>query len=281
MGRPRALFGLLIGAMLFAVPMQVRAQDQTLADIRQELEFVYGEILRLRRELSTTGSAGLPVASSAPALQRIDALEQEVRRLTGDVEQQQYHIDQIVKDGTNRIGDLEFRLCELEAGCDVLTDLDRTAPLGGMVVPKSGRVTTPGNAPTVDTSTATVSEQSSFNQAFSAYEAGNYANAAAMFESFALAFPSGPLSGEAYFWRGEALAATNSWSDAALSFLESFSGSPAGVKAPDALFKLGVSLGQLGQVEEACLMLSEVPVRYPASNVVAGSNAEFAGLGCS
>jgi len=277
-GGRRVVVGLVLGAMLLGAPVQ--AQDQTLADVRQELEYVYGEILRLRRELSTTGSAGLASGSSAPALQRIDALEQEVRRLTGDVEQQQFQIDQVVKDGTNRIGDLEFRLCELEAGCDVTT-LKRAAPLGGMVVPKTGNLGAGSTTKPVIKSDATVSEQSSFNQAFSAYEAGDYINSAAMFENFALAFPGGPLSGESYFWRGEALAASENWNDAALSFLESFSGSPAGVKAPDALYRLGISLEKLGQVQEACLMLSEVPVRYPAAGVVAQANAEFAGLGCS
>lgn len=276
----RILVAVLAAAVLLGVPAHVQAQDQTLADIRQELEHVYGEILRLRRELSTTGSAGLPVASSAPALQRIDALEQEVRRLTGDVEQQQFKIDRVVKDGTNRIGDLEFRLCELEAGCNVM-NLDRTAPLGGMVVPKQGNAGGNTRIKPVVSSDVTVSEQSSFNQAFSAFEADDYANAAAMFESFALAFPGGPLSGEAYFWRGEALAASENWNDAALSFLESFSGSPAGVKAPNALYRLGISLEKLGQVQEACLMLSEVPVRYPAAGVVSQANAEYTGLGCS
>jgi tol-pal system protein YbgF len=270
-----AIVALAIG--LSGAPSPMVAQESTLADIRQELVFVYSEIQRLRRELSTTGTNGLPTPSSAPALQRIDALEQEVRKLTGTIEQQQYHIEQVVKDGTNRIGDLEFRLCELEAGCDVTT-LNRTAPLGGVTLPQSKPAVPvlPDNA-----SDATSSEQNSFNQAFAAYEAGKYAAAAKMFESFALAFPGGPLTGEAYFWRGEALAKTDDWKEAALSYLESFSGTPAGVKAPEALYRLGISLSRLGQTEEACLMLSEVQARYPAAQIVAQANMEYSGLGCN
>ncbi len=273
--------GLTIVALavgLSGAPAPVFAQDNTLADIRQELVFVYSEIQRLRRELSTTGENGLPTPSSAPALQRIDALEREVRQLTGTIEQQQFHIEQVVKDGTNRIGDLEFRLCELETGCDVTT-LKRTAPLGGKIVAKAPPAQ-PQDTP-ADNSDATSSEQNSFNQAFSAYEAGKYDAAAKMFESFALAFPGGPLTGEAYFWRGEALAKSNDWKGAALSYLESFSGTPAGVKAPESLYRLGISLSQLGQTEEACLMLSEVPARYPAAQIVAQANQEYSGLGCN
>ncbi len=278
--KDKSVYGFAIVALaigLSAAPSSVVAQDSTLADIRQELVFVYSEIQRLRRELSTTGTNGLPTPSSAPALQRIDALEQEVRKLTGTIEQQQYHIEQVVKDGTNRIGDLEFRLCELEAGCDV-TALNRTAPLGGVTLPQSKPATPDQPRNTGD---ATSSEQNSFNQAFAAYEAGKYAAAAKMFESFALAFPGGPLTGEAYFWRGEALAKSGDWKEAALSYLESFSGTPAGVKAPEALYRLGISLSQLGQTEEACLMLSEVPARYPAAQIVAQANMEYSGLGCN
>lgn len=257
---------------------QDQAQDQTLADVRQDLQYVYGEILRLRRELSTTGVAGLRAGSSGPALQRIDALEQDVRRLTGDVERMQNQVDRVVQDGTNRVGDLEFRLCELETGCDVLA-LDKTAPLGGMVVPKAiaiAPIDTSGTA-----SDQTASEQVNFNRAFAAFESGDYLTSATLFKSFALAFPGGPLTGEAYFWRGEALAAEQDWANAARSFLESFSGSPAGVKAPDALYRLGVSLSKLGQADEACLMLSEVPVRYPSAAIVEQSKTEALGLGCT
>ncbi len=266
-------------ALMLTVPAIgiAQSQGQTLADIRQELEFVYGEILALRRELSTTGETGLQGGSTGPALQRIDALEQEVRRLTGAVEQQRFHVEQVVKDGTNRVGDLEFRLCELEENCDPLV-LDRTAPLGGMVVPKTFATQT---TTTVESGNQTATEQANFNQAFAAYEIGDYASAATLFESFALAFPGGPLTGEAYYWRGESLAGISDWSSAALSFLESFSGSPAGTKAPEALYRLGISLSELGQEEEACLMLSEVPVRYPAAEIVEEANAEYAVLGCS
>ncbi|MCP5075089.1 MAG: tol-pal system protein YbgF [Rhodobacteraceae bacterium] len=267
----------LVLSLTSSVSGFAQSQGETLADIRQELEFLYGEILTLRRDLSTTGETGIQGTSSGPALQRIDALEQEVRRLTGAVEQKQYRIQQVVKDGTNRVGDLEFRLCELEENCDIAT-LKRTEPLGGMVVPKTTTIST---TTTVESGDQTASEQANFNQAYAAYEAGDYASAASLFESFALAFPGGPLTGEAYYWRGESLAGVSDWSNAALSFLESFSGSPAGVKAPDALYRLGISLGQLGQNEEACLMLSEVPVRYPASAVVGQANAEYGSMGCS
>ena len=120
------------------------AQDaETLADIRQELQFVLGEIVKLKRELSTTGNVELPAGTNAPALQRIDALEAEIQRLTGQIEQVQFRIEAVVSDGTNRIGDLEFRMCELEANCDIAS-LGDTPTLGGGELPATPPATTGG-----------------------------------------------------------------------------------------------------------------------------------------
>ena len=46
-------------------------------------------------------------------------MEAEVQRLTAATERLTNRVDSVVRDGTNRIGDLEFRLCELEANCDI------------------------------------------------------------------------------------------------------------------------------------------------------------------
>ena len=90
-----------------------------------------------------------------------------------------------------------------------------------------------------------------------------------------------PLSTEVT-WRGEALAAAGDWPNAARSYLESFSGSPQGAKAPEALYRLGLALGRLDQLEEACLTLAEVRRRYPSIPAELGAkvDAERQALSC-
>ncbi len=125
-----ACAGFVVLAMAFGPSQNASAQspdDQTLADIRQELSVLYVEVQRLRRELSTTGSPQIALPSGG--LERLDALEAELARLTEKTERLEFRIDQIVTDGTNRIGDLEFRLVELEGGD--LSQLGETSTLGG------------------------------------------------------------------------------------------------------------------------------------------------------
>src|SRR6056297_3510432 len=124
----RALILACLLALLPAGGAPAQDRAQTLADIRQELSVLWVEIQRLRRELSTTGSPS-GVAGGGP-LERVDAIERELRRLTSATEELQLRVDTIVSDGTNRIGDLEFRLCELEPDCDIAS-LGETPTLGG------------------------------------------------------------------------------------------------------------------------------------------------------
>ena len=125
-------FATLVTAVALALssgaPVQAQNQ-QTLADIRQELSILFVEIQRLKRELSTTGTPGIAVGG-ATALERMDRIEAELRRLTSKTEEMQLRINRIVTEGTNKIGDLEFRLCELEPACDI-SKLGDTPQLGG------------------------------------------------------------------------------------------------------------------------------------------------------
>ncbi|MCI2397943.1 tol-pal system protein YbgF [Aliiroseovarius subalbicans] len=271
----RTIFGAVLAVAIgLAVPGLAQDRGQTLADIRQELSVLYVEIQTLKTELSTTGAAG-GVVAGGNTTDRLNAIEGELSRLIGATEKLEFRINSIVKDGTNRIGDLEFRLCELEEGCDI-SAAGQGGTLGGGAAP-----TGPVAAPSTDTSgQMAMGEQVDFDAAMAALESGAFEDAAARFASFTETYTGGPLTGEAHYRRGEALEGLGRTSDAARSYLTSFSGSPNGARAPDALYKLGTSLGTLGQTSEACVTLAEVGVRFPSSPVVAEAEAARQGLAC-
>lgn len=263
----------MLGFGAVTAPAQDRAQ--TLADIRQELTVLYVEVQRLKRELSTTGGANVPLGGTS-ALARIDAIEAELQRLTAANEQLQNRVERIVADGTNRIGDLEFRLVELEGGD--ISKLGETTTLGG----DTGTPVAALPAPQTGGGGAqlAVGEQADFDAARSAFDNGDFESAAQQFAAFTQTYTGGPLTGEAHFWRGEALAALGDAGAAARAYLESFSGDPNGIMAPDALLQLGLSLDALGQPDESCVMLNEVTTRFPASAASLDAQAARADMGC-
>lgn len=267
-----ACMALCIG-MASVAPAQ--AQDaETLADIRQQLSVLYVEVQRLKQELSTTGGVGGSVTGGT-TLQRVDAIEAQLQRLTAKAEQLEFRVDAVVRDGTNRVGDLEFRLCELEPNCDIAT-LGDTPTLGGAAV----SVPAPALPQPVGSELA-VGEQADFDRALASASAGDHQSAAEQFAVFLSTYPDGPLSGEAHYHRGDALAKLGQTADSARAFLQSFSGAPDGPRAPDALYRLGMALADLGQTSEACVTLGEVSARFPSSAVVFDATAAMSGLGCN
>lgn len=268
-------FAFAIVLMGSVSPFAVQAQqEETLADIRQQMSVLYVEVQRLKRELSTTG-APQGAVSGGSVLARMDAIELELQRLTGKTEELEFRIDRVVSDGTRRIGDLEFRLVELEGGD--ISQLGETSTLGG----DFGETPVVAPATPDQGSELAVGEETDFNRAFAALEGQDFGEAAAQFSNFTQTYPGSPLEAEAHLRRGEALEGTGLTSDAARAYLESYSGHPQDRVAPEALFRLGSALGKLGQVNEACVTLREVEVRHPASEFVADAQQEILGLGCS
>ena len=99
----------------FCLCLELKDRAQTLADIRQDLNILYVEVQRLKGELSTTQGPSVSVAAGS-VLERVQSIETELQRLTALSEELQFRVERVVQDGTNRVGDLEFRLVELEGG---------------------------------------------------------------------------------------------------------------------------------------------------------------------
>lgn len=270
--RLSAVLGLLL------LPLAAAAQDdqaQSLADIRAEVQILSQAVTGLRQELTATGTSQ-PGIGGGSALQRMDAIEAALTQLTAKTESLENRINTVVTDGTNRIGDIEFRLTELEGG-DIAA-LPATPPLGGQAGTAAAPVVA---APATGAPELAASEQADFDRAQEVLGQGDFRTAANLFKTFTETYAGGPLNADAYYYLGESLRQTGETANAARAYLESFSGTPNGPRAPDALFKLGQSLVSLGQVPEACVTLREVGLRFPGTGPAAEAATALQGLGCT
>ncbi len=264
------------------LPLGAGGQDraQSLADIKAELSALMAEFNALKSELVSSGAAATG-AAGGDALQRLDAIEAALVRLTSQTEGVELKVNRVITDGTNQIGDLEFRLCEQTTGCDI-ANLPEIAVLGG-AGPAPALEVTPTVEPTSgDTGGAelALSEQADFDRAKEVLGTGDFRGAADLFAAYAQSYPGGPLMQEAQVLRGDALAQSGDTSNAARSYLEAFSGKPDGTFAPEALMKLGMALGDLGQTSEACMTLTEVGNRFPGSAAAGEAAGALPSLQC-
>ncbi|MDZ7905318.1 MAG: tol-pal system protein YbgF [Cypionkella sp.] len=274
---------MVFAAGLMAAPLAAQDRAQTLADIKIELSALMAEFTSLKAELVATGGAQTG-AAGGDALQRLDAIEAAIARLTAQAEAVEIKVNRVIADGSNRLGDLEFRLCEATDGCDPMT-LGDTAPLGG----DAGAIAAPAiEAGSGDSAPSSgggaelaVGEKRDYDRAVALLEAGDFAGAAAGFSAFVQTYPGSPLTQEVQFKRGDALAVAGDVAGSARAYLDAFTADEAGEFAAEALLKLGTSLGALGQGADACLTLNEVGNRYPGSVQEGDAKTAMAGLGCS
>ena len=266
----------VVAIILAVVPLAGFAQDraQTLADIRQELAILNSSVQGLRAELATTTTASSNGLGGS-LLDRVDAIESALAQLTAKSENLEFRINQVVTDGTNRIGDLEFRLVELEGGD--LGAIGQTPTLGGGTATNAPANSTP---PASSGGSLATNEQKDFDRAREVLGQGDFRSAADLFATFAQTYTGGPLTAQAHYYRGEALSQLGETANAARAWLEAFSGDMTGEKAPSALLKVGQTLAELGQGPEACVTLQEVGTRFPMDPAATEAATAAMALGC-
>lgn len=255
-----------------------QADEATLADLRTDLSAVRAELQTLRSELVASGATGFQAAGGADAIDRMNAMEQQLARLTDRTEQLGNRINRIVADGSRRIADIEFRLCEMDEGCDLaaltMQDLGRS----GSPVPNTGPATPPA---TGTAKPAGAGEQADFDAARQTMASGDFRRAAAMFGAVAQAHAGGPLTAEALFLRGAALDSAGDPKGAAAAWLEGFSADPEGPRAAESLLGIARVIADEGDPTAACLYLAEIPARFPGTAPAAEAEKRLSRLACA
>ncbi len=104
-------------------------------------------------------------------------------------------------------------------------------------------------------------EQYQFATSF--LKVGDYNMAERAFREFVLTNPKHELSGNAQYWYAETFRIRQLYTDAASAYLEGYQKYPKSEKAPINLLKLGVSLVQIGEKDQGCLMIAGVKQQYP------------------
>ncbi len=106
--------------------------------------------------------------------------------------------------------------------------------------------------------------QSSYDEAYSLAQKGDYDGAERGFQAFLKQYPNHQLAGNAQYWLGDiAFSQRKDFEQALKLFAEAYKKYPKHPKAPDMLYKLGASYGQLGQKTEACKVYSLLAQVHP------------------
>ena len=245
------------------------AQNSDLGTVMDELTRLRGDVIDLQRQIYREGVTPAPTRSDSGAGRaetelRLAALDDELRRVTGLIEELEHRIDGIGGRLDKLVADVDFRLVVLEeaAASRPLAIGEATASgQGGAEVaalaPDEQDDATPARALPEGTPTER------YDYAIGLLRAEDYEQAEHAFASFIAAHPDNRLAGNAQYWLGETHYVREQYERAATAFLDGHQRYPDSRKAPDNLLKLGMALGSLGQRAEACATLDELATKFP------------------
>lgn len=225
-------------------------------------------------------SAGVSPASLAAQLNDI---QDQIRQLKGMIEENQHRQSRVETDMKSLNEDMDYRLRALEekAGMGAVpgaADQALTPPPGTpappiqpvQTLPPQSNNVQPVPTDTAPTETAGAGEYSSakeqYDAAFKLMNQAKYAEAGAVLESFTQRYPKDPLLGNVYYWLGETYYVRENYVKSADNFRQGFETMPDGVKAPDNLLKLALSLNMLNKKRESCVVLKQLQIKYQGSS---------------
>lgn len=236
-------------------------------DLLYRLQILDAEIADIRARLGGAAGGGTtrPITGGGNG-----AMEAELRRLTAQVERVEQAQRALRADLQRRLGDIEFRLNELEG---VPNDGSGEIKLDGDVGRGGDRVAA---AP------VGAAERGDLDRAIRDIEKGRFDQGEDRLRRFINSFKGSPLVGEAYYWLGESLFVRGIHADAAQSYLTGYRASPKGSHAPHNLYRLGVTLGRVGEISAACSTLREVRTQFPNApdGLVEKADREADNLAC-
>lgn len=110
------------------------------------------------------------------------------------------------------------------------------------------------------------SPENQYEFATSFLKVGDYNTAERALKEFVLTNPNHQLAGNAQYWFAETFRIRQLYVDAASAYLEGYQKYPKSEKAPDNLLKLGVSLVQIGEKDQGCMMITSLEKEYPEAS---------------
>ena len=243
---------LLAALLLAGTAMPAAAQERVerrVDRLEQEMDAVQRRVFpgggaeyfqpEIRPEVSTS-VGGVPAGSALSDLTaRVDALEAQLARLTGQSEENAFRLRQI-EDSLNRFkSDAESRFSAIERPPAPRPEPVEAAPSAG----------DPG--------------EDAYLAGYRLWERGSFADAQLALEAAAKKYPDHRRASFARNLAGRAALDAGKPATAAKLLLANYQEDPRGERAADSLYFLGQSLARLNRRSEACRVYDELERVYP------------------
>ena len=287
----KKIFYFLIAIAIFISPLS--ADEETLAI----LEKLKKDVSTLEKAVYSQSSENTINTSSVLSnndedvltrhLLKLSEIEQQFQQLTNKFEEINFKIDKLSSRLSKVQADNQLRFQELEVGNTnnvVTTNSEKSLPgssqpqdLGSITYKDTETKDLVQKTQSIETTSSVVTEsfvteekilpktnpKEQYNFATSLLKQGDYTTAERALREFVIDNPEHSLAGNAQYWYAETFRIRQLYTDAASAYLEGYQKYPKSEKAAINLLKLGVSLVQIGEKDQGCLMIKGVKKEYP------------------
>ena len=263
---------IIAGTAAPALAQRAETVEQRLERVEQQLRAVQrrvfpgGRAQFVEPEIGTDPTA--PTTTTTPTgdalmnlTARVDALEAQLRTLTGQVEEQGFRARQLEQ----QIGQLRT---DLQARLDRIEVASRPAPAAEPPAREEAEPASPSRSESTEpaaepAATPASSAEEAYNEGYRLWNARRYAEAQQALEAAATRYPNTRWTSWMRNLQGRAYLDDNKPATAARIFLANYQDNPQGERAADSLFYLGQSLTRLNRRPEACRVYAELEQVYP------------------
>ena len=273
-------------------------------DLKEILEIIQKDLKTLEKAVYSTNQSDsneLQISMDENSedvltrhLLKLSEIEKQFQGLTNKFEEVNFKLDKLSNRLSKVQADNQLRFQQLETGTlneDILKKIkskkEKILPgssepqdLGAISYKDTDTQQTVQEIQSVDTTGSVVTEtfvseekilpetnpDEQYQFATSFLKNGDYNMAERAFREFVNSNPDHQLAGNAQYWYAETFRIRQLFTDAASAYLEGYQKYPKSEKAPINLLKLGVSLVQIGEKDQGCLMISGVQEQYPKAN---------------
>ena len=293
------------------------AQQDKMNELLDKLEKIQKDIQTLEKAVYSK-NASLPsdnvIVNEALTRQlaKISDLEKQIQQLTSKFEENNFKVQQLSDQLSKVSNDSQLRLQQLENNKTVS---DKVSPPKEVVLEKAPVVkkneTNILNSEEMNKEEENVIQEQpvqseniklkekvnkpkakvlpkvsiaeQYKYAMNIMKSGDFEKAEIAFKEFVDTHSKHELAGSAQFWYGETFYIRQLYEDAASAFLEGYQKYPNSPKAPENLLKLGVTLAELGEIEQGCKMIVNLKKAYPKTDaaILQKSSYEKKRFNCS
>ena len=270
------------------------------SDIQTLEKAVYSENFKLKNENENFSNQNESEDALTRHLLKLSEIESQFQNLTNNFEEINFKLDKLSTRLSKIQSDNQFRFQQIEKNLnknislevekvtsnskienenekEILPGSTEPQDLGSVSYKDMASKTDTQETQSIDTTSSVVTEnfiaeekilpegspEKQYEFATSFLKVGDYNTAERAFREFVNTNSKHSLAGNAQYWYAETFRIRQLYTDAATAYLEGYQNYPKSDKAPINLLKLGVSLVQIGEKDQGCLMITSIKKQYP------------------